>query len=236
MSEDAIKLALLILGFDETAKPTKEALAKAFKELSLKFHPDAGGTSNTFRGLSLAKEVVSNTLPKPIPAPKTYTQAKYQSNNTSTFYSFDEAEEKERLQKENKKLAKLIVSYFVSVGLKNLKSFTITYKFGSLIVRIKNDEANSIHYEYIGELNYTEVNMYNKMLTYMLNRRISDIFNNGHTFAQYTIKISYIKINKFGLLWKGVKKIWEKSTRWPKKKLKSLLNCLVSVTKWRKKK
>lgn len=55
-------LALLILGFDESQVPTKDELAQAYRNASLKFHPDMGGSSQLFRALSMAKEIVSDLL------------------------------------------------------------------------------------------------------------------------------------------------------------------------------
>lgn len=72
------QLSLLILGFDEDSSPTQEQIKEAFKQASFKFHPDAGGSAIMFRGLVLAREVLSKKETK-----KEKTTQYYQTTSES---------------------------------------------------------------------------------------------------------------------------------------------------------
>ncbi len=205
MSEDVVKLSLLILGFDETDNPSETELSKAFQKLSLKFHPDAGGTSNTFRGLTLAKETVASAFKAPAPSRQTTYNPPYQ------YGFYDSNRETTDLKVENKELATKVVNYLVLLGLTNLKSITIKFSFGDCLIKIKNEEAISIHYKYIGHLESWELNMYNSMLKYMLNHTIGEIFNNLHEYRNtYTFNIRYVRLSTFERSLKGALQLWRK--------------------------
>lgn len=71
-------LAKLILGFDETSQVTKEQIEKAFKERAKKFHPDMGGTIESFRAISLSKELLLDS--------NSAQNQTYSTENTKTAY------------------------------------------------------------------------------------------------------------------------------------------------------
>ena len=50
------QLALLFLGFSEDATPTEEEVKKAYTRMAKFIHPDQGGDTVVFRGLTKAKE------------------------------------------------------------------------------------------------------------------------------------------------------------------------------------
>jgi hypothetical protein len=62
-------LALLYLGFDEAAQPTADQIKSAFKQSAMKLHPDGGGSDAQFRGLTVARDTLLQSTPKPTPAP-----------------------------------------------------------------------------------------------------------------------------------------------------------------------
>lgn len=59
-------IALLLLGFEDTYSPSEEEIKEAYKKMSLKLHPDTGGSTFLFRALTLAKdEALKSVINKP---------------------------------------------------------------------------------------------------------------------------------------------------------------------------
>ena len=56
------QLSLLILGFTDDASPGREQITKNYKTNARLFHPDMGGSCETFRALTLAKEVLDGDV------------------------------------------------------------------------------------------------------------------------------------------------------------------------------
>ena len=50
------KTFLLLFGFDENAEPSDEELNTAYRKLSLKLHPDTGGSAESFRAIQLIRD------------------------------------------------------------------------------------------------------------------------------------------------------------------------------------
>lgn len=80
------KLALLILGFNESENPTDNQIKEAFRKVSLICHPDTGGSVEMFRGLTLAKNLLLNT---------SFKECEKTSTNKDNNYSYSSESETE---------------------------------------------------------------------------------------------------------------------------------------------
>jgi curved DNA-binding protein CbpA len=56
--DNDITAALLLLGIQPNPLPSKRAIKKAFRQLSLKYHPDKGGSTEAFQRLKAAHDLV----------------------------------------------------------------------------------------------------------------------------------------------------------------------------------
>lgn len=132
MAEDKIKLALLMLGFDETSSPNSEEVSQAFKTAALKFHPDAGGTEATFRALTFAKELLLGLKPA--------------KKETSKSYEMDEEDETQYQLRLINLYTEEMITNFQSLLSSNkiLTRFKLKCILGDVIVQVKDGESSSI--------------------------------------------------------------------------------------------
>lgn len=123
--EQDVKLALLLLGFNEEHTPSKEELAQSFRASSMKFHPDMGGSVELFRALTLARDIVQAHLPEPKKRKETHTEY--------TYYQSTEDKCKQ-LQKEIHHQARMAVINLSRMS-RNIKELKLSTSFVNLTIK-----------------------------------------------------------------------------------------------------
>jgi hypothetical protein len=180
-------LALLILGFDESYTPTRDELAQAFRSASLKFHPDAGGNALTFRGLTLAKEVVESNLPVVKKPAQSSTKAKSNYRNKTNDEVIQE------LHNEIHHWARMAVVN-LSGGTKRVKEITVTAEgVGTLTVTCSNKwDVDSISIPSKYHKNEDVLVMFRTCLNWISNKPREKYKQDGHiTFQGREINIQF---------------------------------------------
>ena len=123
------KLALLILGFNESENPTDNQIKEAFRKLSLICHPDTGGSVEMFRGLTLAKNLLLNT---------SFKECEKTSTNEDNNYSYSsESETEDKIWRVKECIKGKIDNIVLSLS-RRAKTFEIVYLDNTLIVTINN--------------------------------------------------------------------------------------------------
>jgi hypothetical protein len=180
------RLALLILGFDESYTPTRDELAQAFRAACLKFHPDTGGNATMFRGLSLAKEIVEANLP--------VAEKPTQSSTHSKSFSYRTNDQ--RIEELYNKLIywARMATINLSGGITRVKKITVTAEgIGTLTVICTNKwEVDNVYIP--SEYQKTEdvLEMYKTCLAWLSDKPRRKYKQSGHiTFRGREIKIQF---------------------------------------------
>ena len=151
-------LALLILGFKETDNPTAKQINEAFKRISLICHPDTGGSTEMFRGLTVAKNRLLDSAPE---------QKKSQSNQTT--YNQEECDNKKltSLNREISKYSDMISFHIYSFISKRVDLFRIEY----------DDNIFTIYFNKSGKMNRKYIDFFSSEYSTSQVMRILDAFN-----------------------------------------------------------
>ena len=95
------QISNLLLGFGEDFNPTKDQITAAYRKAAFIFHPDRGGSNETFRALSGAKEILeSSVVSVPQPAPRPYYPPPPPTRSDYDYYGNAKKEQEERERQE----------------------------------------------------------------------------------------------------------------------------------------
>ena len=93
------QISNLLLGFGEDFNPTKDQITAAYRKAAFIFHPDRGGSNETFRALSGAKEILDSSVVS-VPAPRPAYNPPPPTRNDYDYYGEEQRERQERERQE----------------------------------------------------------------------------------------------------------------------------------------